>query len=787
MATRYICKCGREVSKSTNADNTGNRDTTECTGCPYLLPWGQQVYTPGQGFHIDVQGYECRMSPTLEYRTELSGRLDDKTTIRIASLDFDFLERVSNWVQEQYPDRELSGEFSRDHIRAVEYVDAGRYRYTLSCAQNKKGIAAKRALWAEFFDETFHRKDLTPDSEKQKILCDIQRGKDEAAGLQAKEEDAMATTYRDPKTDWLYRVSPQPDKGGLYKLQYLDQHNSALFKTLPGAYEGGTNFELVSDVLAARAAKEGWVEYNESEETIEAPGVSEDNSPCNRCRCPDCSDSTCLQAHCDKSDCGLGCMAPDDTCPPALHLAGSGEMTTNNADEQPVPDKTSDCQYFAGVTAHKLGSKTVENVHCKCNDHPLSIACYTYGCKDAVETCRIYWFGRITDDLGHEAPEYLKNCPAEDLKKYFEEETEKCKSVQTAVAAAMTTKNAATETEQTPTTQADVSASSDHGSPADAGLATLSQSDADAASLAATPFDYSGLDAQTVATLHSAETMIRNARKDYVIKVADAVGMAHNELCCTDVPQWDDGRFAPKEDTFRRWCECQGISKTTAYRLLQVSDLLDKSTPNEQRILEQAPTTLLYAAAKPSAPAEAVAAVKSGDIKSMPEYKALLAEIEAERAAREKAEEAQAAAEHEAAEISETALNEMRRANAAEEKVRELESLPIETTATDADELDRLALEKAQTMTEMYKAQITCMQEQNDDLARQLEGSDVERYNHARDIVDAFLLQIKAFRESFWRVAGPLSKDDFKELMEYVTGDAALLAENDWSDFEDGD
>ena len=70
----------------------------------------------------------------------------------------------------------------------------------------------------------------------------------------------MATTYKDPKTDWLYRVSPQPDKDGLYKLQYLDQHNSALFKTLPGAYEGGTNFALVSDVLAARAAKEGWVE-----------------------------------------------------------------------------------------------------------------------------------------------------------------------------------------------------------------------------------------------------------------------------------------------------------------------------------------------------------------------------------------------------------------------------------------------------------------------------------------------------------------------------------------------
>ena len=113
------------------------------------------------------------------------------------------------------------------------------------------------------------------------------------------------------------------------------------------------------------------------------------------------------------------------------------------------------------------------------------------------------------------------------------------------------------------------------------------------------------------------------------------------------------------------------------------------------------------------------------------------------------------------------------------------ESRPIETTATDADELDRLATEKAQTMTEMYKAQITCMQEQNDDLARQLEGSDVERYNHARDIVDAFILQIKAFRESFWRIAGPLSEDDFNELMDDIRVDSAMLAQNDWSDFEE--
>lgn len=696
MNTRYICKCGREVSKSTDADNTGNRDTYDCLGCPYLVAWGEQKYNHDTGhFNLDISGYECRMSTSLSYETRFGGSVEDKRSCYIASLDFDFLEMVSDWIKATYPDGELSGSFSRKAMRACEFVSNGRYRMSITCSQNKAGVAAKAALLQQFFDESGYRTDMTLKEEKQKILCDIQRGINLAAG-----SDALPVAEQNHEED-----------GGMV-----------------------TN-------------------YQDS-----TPDAGNKETPCDRCRCPDCTDYDCDQAGCDKSDCGLGCMAPDDQCPP--------ETDKNYPDEKLVRDKTSSCPYFAGVTSHMLGNKVIENVNCTLNDHPLSIACYTCGCKDDVPGCRIYWFGRIADDLGHEAPEYLKNCPAEDLKKYFEEETEKCNS--------------------TPTTS-----NADPASPADAGLATLSQSDADAASLAAkdinvpaTAFDYSGLDAQTVATLHSAETMIRNARKDYVIKVADAVGMVHNELV-----QLLEGHNQHSEETFIGWCRSVGLGKSTAYNLLQVSNLLDKSTPNEQKILEQAPATLLYAAAKPSAPAEAVAAVKSGDIKSMPEYKVLLEELEAERAAREKAEEARAAAEQEAAEISETAADEMCRANAAEEKVRKLESRPIEVAVQEPDPavLDRLATEKAQTMTAMYKAQINSMQEQNDDLARQLESSDVERYNHARDTVQAFHIQLRSFRESFWRVAGSLPDEDIDELLANLVEDAVLITENDWSDFEDGD
>lgn len=666
---RYLCKCGRAVNKSTNADNTGNRETEGCEGCPYLMPWGPTEWDHTRHAMVtDVKGYECRMSPTLEYRTELHGHLDDKTTIRITSLDFDFLERVSDWVKEHYPNGELSGGFSRDRIRPAEYVDEGRYRYTLACSQNKKGIAAKRALWAEFFDETFHRKDMDADAEKQKILRDIEQGKAAAhkdAAEMDKETNAMLI-YRDPATGWLYRVSPQPEHGS-YVMQYRDPANSVVWKP---DITWNTNAvyrdrEHLQEGLEARAKRDGW-------ELVSGPASSE----------------------------------------PLEVVEESGEL--------PQETEVQDCPFY-GIRSYSDNSDghfcdlcgSLKNAHRTC------LAKY----KDDWHYCKVFKsYG------GEERLAWKNNAPNGD-------------------AAATTAGSAALEPAETSTTPTDANTLPPPGCPADAGSATQSLSAAGPASLEAepeaTPFDYSGLDAQTVATLHSAENIIRSARKEYVIKVADAVGMAHDEL----VRNSDNSKYGKRgEDTFINWCNFVGISRSTAYQLLQVSDLLESSTLNEQKILKQASPSLLYAAARPSAEPEAVAALKGGDITTHKQYKELEAQLKAEREAREKAEheaeldrkereDAHAAALRYKAEADRRAQDQNRleglvqtvtherdgarqalaaaklRGDKLKEENDALREQPIRGDFADADEIDRRAQEKAEAMTAEYRDQIAELQD----------------------------------------------------------------------------
>lgn len=250
-------------------------------------------------------------------------------------------------------------------------------------------------------------------------------------------------------------------------------------------------------------------------------------------------------------------------------------------------------------------------------------------------------FGILMDD--YEVPDAMVKA----LRALSNKEEPPCKVNTTAPnadAAVTTAAPAATLEEETSTTQADAnSCQPDPCSPADASGAMSNPSGA-AAACSATEFDYSGLDAQTVTDLHLAEQMYTSGRKLAEMglrRMADGVSIAHEAL----VPNWDKRNNQYSEDTFRRWCESIGISKSAAYRLLQVTALFDNSSPEQQKILDSLSPSLLYAAAKPSAPADLVQAVKSGDITTHKQYQDLLKENQQLRADRVNALNAAAAAE----------------------------------------------------------------------------------------------------------------------------------------------
>ena len=256
-------------------------------------------------------------------------------------------------------------------------------------------------------------------------------------------------------------------------------------------------------------------------------------------------------------------------------------------------------------------------------------------------------FGILKDD--YEVPDAVVKA----LRALSNKEEPPCKVNMTAPnadAAATTAAPAATLAEETSTTQADAnSCPPGPCSPAGTSAAMSSLSDAETACSAA-EFDYSGLDAQTVTDLHLAEQMYTSGRKLAEMglrRMADGVSIAHDALCVTIATKCRNGKgaFSDSEKTFGSWCESVGLNRKAAERLLQVAKLFDSSSPRQQQVLEELSPSLLYAAAKPSAPADLVQAVKSGDITTHKQYQDLLKENQQLRADRVNALNAAAAAE----------------------------------------------------------------------------------------------------------------------------------------------
>lgn len=647
--TKYVCKCGRIVKKSTNADNTGNRDTAGCDGCPYLLPWGPYQWDETRHAMVtEIKGYECRMSPTLNYATYYQGSGADKCVLHIYSLDYDFLERVAAWTAEHFPDKEISCNFSRDRIRAVEFI-GGLYRMSVYPVQNKKGIAAKAALLEHFFDVTGARKDMTPDEEKARILAAIEDGK---ARAQKKETDQMN-----------HIISENLNNGGTY------------------AYYAGRFW------VYGKTANKWFVSDLTEEEYQKAREEDED-------------------------------LTPEDF------------MIASNVFAQ-----LEDWE----ITTEMVNSlmRTAESVHPQHADEP-----------DANPT---------------------QAAPA---------------------------------------------------SHADAGAAEQSPSDAESVSLAAESapeaFDYTGLDEATQDALHWAEREIGEARRDYIARLAQAVYVAHDALCGEGVQNLD-GHNQHSDDTFIAWCRSVGLKKSTAYNLLQVNALLSGSTPEEQEVLEAASPSLLYAAAKPSAPAELVQAVKDGDITTHKQYQDALAEIRArdakiqelmeisEDAARradearawakkvkhdadlacKREEEARAAAHKYHVRVEEVEAQRNALLDQQTEyidRIHELESRPVEVAVQEPTEEQIAAAAKQRT--KMVEAQLKSVQEQLCDALDRVSGYEENEYLAAAAFASNAAMTINGIRTTFWSLAVELSEEDFADAAAPLYEAVRKIYDREWEDEE---
>lgn len=83
--------------------------------------------------------------------------------------------------------------------------------------------------------------------------------------------------------------------------------------------------------------------------------------------------------------------------------------------------------------------------------------------------------------------------------------------------------------------------------------------------------------------------------------------------------------------TWGKWCAAVGISRDTGDRMVSVAAQCGNIQLEGKSILDVQPMKLLYAAARPSTPAEVKQAVFSGDITTYKEYQEALAQIKAEK------------------------------------------------------------------------------------------------------------------------------------------------------------
>ena len=338
-------------------------------------------------------------------------------------------------------------------------------------------------------------------------------------------------------------------------------------------------------------------------------------------------------------------------------------------------------------------------------------------------------------------------------------------------------------------------------------------------------FDYSGLTDQTVEDLHFAEDEYRHGKQMAergLVHMGNAIAAAHDALCGTVVQQLDNGEDGAcrtmrkarnnqhSEDTFKSWCLHIGITKDSAYRLLQVSALMDGSSPRQRAILEALPPTLLYAVAKPSAPQELVEKVKNGEVTTNKAYQDLLKENQQLRTERDKARADQLSTAKDCNRLGLKVSQEKDRADKAEAREEEawklqskaeeraknaeeaLKHQPI-TAVIDEEEIDRRAAEKAWGLADARNAELA---KDNANLKKQVAAlrsrinddaqADFEQANYCASLMRAAWDNSKA---SYSRLVGEDLESTFQAIcgtLNSIMEEASLLCRQP-PDYDGGD
>lgn len=358
-----------------------------------------------------------------------------------------------------------------------------------------------------------------------------------------------------------------------------------------------------------------------------------------------------------------------------------------------------------------------------------------------------------------------------------------CKNVPTADAAATTAAPAAGAKAATSTTPAAVkSCPKAPTSPAGTSAAMSSLSDAETA-CSAPAFDYSGLDADTADKLRGITECVAELQQSYAWGMAYQVGRAHDLLCggnrCKTVLQRSTkGQFSKQENTFTDWCSYIGITRQTAYNLLNAYTLICDASPEQQKNLQLAPAKLLYAAGKPTAPADLVQAVKGGDITTHKQYQKLLKENQLLRADRVNAINAarQAESERDAALADVNGLHAANkklrsecteaekqldgarqvaeaarlRADKWQKEVEAAKAVPVPSTAVDEDELNRRAEALAAELTAPLREELDALK------AHPAAAPDTD--TDARNAYDSLLLIGRSMKNAWASVKPQLAK-----------------------------